>query len=98
MFEIIGIIASVLIVFSMLFKTTTFKGTVWMRIINLLKIYDEKTYFFTVELASEPFVLKGIQKGEKTIGFVREENDQKVCGCTIGIETFEKTRKDLNLK
>lgn len=34
-FEIIGIIASVLIVFSMVFKTTTFKGTMLMRILNL---------------------------------------------------------------
>lgn len=34
--EIIGLIASLLIVFSMIFKTTTFKGTVLMRILNLL--------------------------------------------------------------
>ena len=33
--EIIGIIASLLVVFSMVFKTTTFKGTMAMRIINL---------------------------------------------------------------
>ena len=32
--EIIGLIGSLLIVFSMLFKTTNFKGTVCMRIIN----------------------------------------------------------------
>ena len=35
-FEIIGLIASVLIVFSMVFKTTTFKGTILMRVLNLL--------------------------------------------------------------
>ena len=34
-FEIIGIIASILIVFSMVFKTTTYKGTILMRILNL---------------------------------------------------------------
>lgn len=34
--ETVGIIASVLIVASMLFKTTTFKGTILMRSINLL--------------------------------------------------------------
>ncbi len=34
LYEIIGIIASILIVFSMVFKTTTFKGTILMRIIN----------------------------------------------------------------
>lgn len=36
MFEIIGIIASVLIVISSLSKTTTFKGTLWFRSINML--------------------------------------------------------------
>ncbi len=71
---------------------------VFMKIVNLLKVYDEKTYLFTCEIISEPFVLKGIRKGEKTIGFVREENSQKICGCTVGIEAFEKARKDLNLK
>lgn len=34
LYEIIGIIASIFIVFSMVFKTTTFKGTILMRIIN----------------------------------------------------------------
>lgn len=33
-YEAIGFIASALIVFSMVFKTTSFKGTVLMRIIN----------------------------------------------------------------
>ena len=32
--EVIGIIASIFIVVSMCFKTTTFKGTIVMRIIN----------------------------------------------------------------
>lgn len=35
-FEIIGLTASLLIVFSMIFKTTTFKGTIIMRVLNLL--------------------------------------------------------------
>lgn len=34
--EIIGLIASLLVLFSMVFKTTTFKGTMIMRILNLL--------------------------------------------------------------
>lgn len=34
--ELVGILASVLIVISMTFKTTTFKGTIIMRVINLL--------------------------------------------------------------
>ena len=34
-FEVIGIIASVLVVFSMVFKTTTYRGTMLMRILNL---------------------------------------------------------------
>jgi hypothetical protein len=36
MFEIIGIIASVLVVISALSKTTTYKGTVWLRVTNTL--------------------------------------------------------------
>lgn len=32
--EIIGLIASILIIFSMIFRTTNFKGTIYMRIIN----------------------------------------------------------------
>lgn len=34
LFEIIGIIGSLFIVFSLLFKTTTFKGTLLLRILN----------------------------------------------------------------
>ena len=34
-FEVIGIVASVLVVFSMVFKTTTYRGTMMMRILNL---------------------------------------------------------------
>ena len=36
MVEIIGIFATVLIVVSMSFKTTTLKSSIWMRITNLL--------------------------------------------------------------
>lgn len=32
--ELIGLVGSILIVFSMIFKTTNFKGTILMRIIN----------------------------------------------------------------
>lgn len=71
---------------------------VFLKIINLLNVCDDKTYFFTCEIISEPFVLKGIHKGEKTIAFVSEENSQKVCGCTVGVEAFEQARKNLNLK
>jgi predicted membrane protein len=34
--EVIGIIATLLILFSMLFKTTTLKGDIRMRILNLI--------------------------------------------------------------
>ena len=34
--EIVGIAASAIVLFSMSFKTTTFKGTICMRIINLV--------------------------------------------------------------
>ena len=36
MFDIIGIIASILVVISALSKTTTYKGTVWLRVMNML--------------------------------------------------------------
>ena len=32
--EVIGLIAAIIIVFSMIFKTTTFRGTILMRILN----------------------------------------------------------------
>lgn len=41
--EIIGLIASILIVVSMVFKTTSFKGTILMRIINAIG-----SIFFTI--------------------------------------------------
>lgn len=41
--EIIGLIASILIVVSMIFKTTSFKGTILMRIINAIG-----SIFFTI--------------------------------------------------
>ena len=34
--EIVGIVASIFIVFSLIFKTTTFKGTLLLRILNSL--------------------------------------------------------------
>lgn len=34
--EIIGIIATILILFSMMFKTTTLKGDIRMRVLNLI--------------------------------------------------------------
>ena len=32
--ELIGIVASILVIFSMLFKTSSYKGTIAMRIVN----------------------------------------------------------------
>ena len=32
--EIVGIVASIFIVFSLIFKTTTFKGTLFLRVLN----------------------------------------------------------------
>ena len=36
MIEIIGIVATLLILVSMCFKTQTYKGTFWMRVINII--------------------------------------------------------------
>lgn len=46
--EIIGLVASVLIVFSMVFKTTNFKGTIAMRIINSVGSIFFVIYGFTL--------------------------------------------------
>lgn len=35
-YDIIAYIATALIVISMVFKTTSFKGTMWMRVINMI--------------------------------------------------------------
>lgn len=35
-YEIIGLIASIMVVASMVFKTTTFRGTILMRVLNLI--------------------------------------------------------------
>lgn len=35
-YEIIGLIASIMVVASMVFKTTTFRGTILMRVLNLV--------------------------------------------------------------
>lgn len=53
--EIIGLIASLLIVFSMVFKTTSFKGTILMRILNGLG-----SIFFIVYGFSLPALATGI--------------------------------------
>lgn len=42
--ELVGITASALIVLSLVFKTTTFKGTLIMRIINLIGSVVFMTY------------------------------------------------------
>ena len=36
MIEVIGIISTLLILASMSFKTTTFKGSFWMRLLNII--------------------------------------------------------------
>ncbi len=71
---------------------------IWMKLIKLLNVEDNKKYIFLCEIFSEPFVIKGIHKGEKTFAVVVEENSQKVCGCSIGLEEVEKLRKSFNLK
>lgn len=71
---------------------------IWMKLIKLLNVVDNKKYIFSCEIFSEPFVIKGIHKGEKTFAVALEENSQKVCGCSIGLEEVEKMRKSFNLK
>lgn len=46
--EIIGLIGSLLIVFSMVFKTTAYKGTIAMRIINSIGSIFFIVYGFTL--------------------------------------------------
>lgn len=48
MIETIGLIASILVVVSSLSKTTTFKGTLWFRIMNLLGSIFFVIYGFAV--------------------------------------------------
>lgn len=50
--EIIGLVAAILIVFSMMFKTTSFKGTILMRVINTLGAVFFIIYGFTLPALS----------------------------------------------
>lgn len=50
--EIIGLIASILIVVSMVFKTTSFKGTILMRIINAIGSIFFTVYGFSIKAYS----------------------------------------------
>lgn len=55
--DFIGIIASIFIVFSMVFKTTTFKGTICMRVINSVGSAFFIIYgFWPVSESSESFL------------------------------------------
>lgn len=53
--EIVGLIGSLLIVFSMIFKTTNYKGTIAMRIIN-----SAGSIFFIVYGFTLPAISSGI--------------------------------------
>lgn len=48
MIETIGLIASILVVVASLSKTTTFKGTLWFRIINLIGSVFFVVYGFAI--------------------------------------------------
>ena len=70
---------------------------VWIKIEKLEKIINEETYVFSCEILSEPFNIKGIHKGDKTLAFALNQNDTKICVCTIGVSEIEDIRKTLKL-
>ena len=70
---------------------------VWVKIEKLEKIINEDTYVFSCEILSEPFNIKGIHKGDKTLAFALKQNDTKICVCTIGVSEIEDIRKALKL-
>ena len=70
---------------------------VWVKIEKLEKIINEDTYVFSCEILSEPFNIKGIHKGDKTLAFALKQNDTKICVCTIGVREIEDIRKTLKL-
>ncbi len=70
---------------------------VWVKIEKLEKIINEDTYVFSCEILSEPFNIKGIHKGDKTLAFALKHNDTKICVCTIGVSEIEDIRKALKL-
>ncbi len=70
---------------------------VWIKIEKLEKIINEDTYMFSCEILSEPFNIKGIHKGDKTLAFALKQNDAKICVCTIGVSEIEDIRKSLKL-
>ena len=61
------------------------------------KVINEDTYVFSCEILSEPFNIKGIHKGDKTLAFALKQNDTKICVCTIGVREIEDIRKALKL-
>lgn len=70
---------------------------VWIKIEKIEKIINEETYVFSCEILSEPFNIKGIHKGDKTLAFALKQNDTKICVCTIGVREIEDIRKALKL-
>lgn len=70
---------------------------VWIKIEKLEKIINEETYVFSCEILSEPFNIKGIHKGDQTLAFALNQNDTKICVCTIGVSEIEDIRKTLKL-
>ena len=61
---------------------------VWMKIEKLEKVINENTYLFSCEILSEPFTIKGIHQGDKTLGFALINGDKKICGCSVGVTFF----------
>lgn len=70
---------------------------VWMKIEKLEKIVNADTYLFTCEILSEPFNIKGIHKGDKSLGFALINEGKKLCGCAVGVKEIEDIRKKLKL-
>lgn len=70
---------------------------IWIKIEKLEKFVNENTYVFSCEILSEPFTINGIHKGDKTLAFALNQNDTKICVCTIGVSEIEDIRKTLKL-
>ena len=70
---------------------------VWMKIEKLEKVINENTYVFSCKILSEPFTIKGIHQGDKTLGFVLKDGNTKTCICTIDVKEIKDIRKALKL-
>lgn len=75
--EIIGTIASILLIISMCFKTETIKGSIWMRIFNIVGSVIFATYGFLLPAYSTG-CLNTIMVGVNAVRLVKLLKEKKV--------------------